>query len=370
MTTADAPAGLDPDYIAALAAHLGEESETSLSQAYELGRKALGQGLGLLDILGLYQAVQKELLLSAAPADQPRIAAAIGDFFRELISPYEMSFRGYREANTELGRLNQELSTAYAELQTQQMQLIQAAKMASLGELVAGIAHEINNPLAFILSHLGTVDSSLTKVAAALPLPLPPVVRENIQKAQDRLDECQSGAGRIRDLVLKLRTFSRLDEGQRKSVSITECVTSVLKILEHRCKEHIVVQTSFGYPDVVECFPSLLNQAIMNLIANAIDAIDGSGQISVMTGADGNDYVIAVADTGKGIPEALRARVLEPFFTTKPVGVGTGLGLSITYSIVQTHGGTLDLSPRSGGGTVATIRFPLPARPSSSVPAK
>src|SRR5687767_9428796 len=97
---------LDPDYVAALTAHLGEESETSLSRAYELGRKALAQGLGLLDMLSLYETVQKELLLSAAPADQVRIARAVGDFFRELMSPYEMSLRGYREANTELRRLN------------------------------------------------------------------------------------------------------------------------------------------------------------------------------------------------------------------------------------------------------------------------
>lgn len=360
---------LDPDYVAALTAHLGEESETSLSRAYDLGRKALAQGLGLLDILSLYEAVQKELLLSAAPADQVRIATAVGDFFRELISPYEMSFRGYREANTELQRLNDELSAAYAELQVQQVQLIQAAKMASLGELVAGIAHEINNPLAFILSHLDTVRSSLNKATAVLPQPLPSPVQKNIHKAHQRLDECQVGADRIRDLVLKLRTFSRLDEGERKSVRISECVTSVLKILEHRYQHRIVVQTNFGYPDVVECFPSLLNQAIMNLLANSIDAIVGPGEISVMTGADGSDYVIAIADTGPGIPEGLRARVFEPFFTTKPVGVGTGLGLSITYSIVQTHRGTLDLAPRPGGGTIATIRFPLAARPSAA-PAK
>jgi two-component system NtrC family sensor kinase len=187
-------------------------------------------------------------------------------------------------------------------------------------------------------------------------------VHANVQKAQQRIAECLVGAERIRDLVLKLRTFSRLDEGKRKSVLISECVNSVLKILEHRYKERIVVQTSFGYPDLVECFPSMLNQALMNLVSNSIDAIEGSGQIWIMTGADGNDYVIVVADSGLGIPDELRARVLEPFFTTKPVGVGTGLGLSITYSIVQAHGGTIDLAPRSGGGTTATIRFPLSAR--------
>jgi two-component system NtrC family sensor kinase len=350
----------DPDYMAAITAHLEDESETSLSHAYELGREALANGFGILELLRLYETVQRELVLSAAPADQARIATAVGKFFRELLSAYEMSFRGYRDANVELKRLNEDLRHAYAELQIKQVQLIQAAKMASLGELVAGIAHEINNPLAFILSHIATADASVSKgVAQLAQLPLP--AAEYFRRAHERLEESQVGAERIRDLVLKLRTFSRLDEGERKSVSISECVTSVLKILEHRYQHRIVVQTHFGYPDVVECFPGLLNQALMNLVANSIDAIEAAGAISITTGADGKDFVIVVADSGQGIPEEVRARVLEPFFTTKPVGVGTGLGLSITYSIVQAHGGTIELSPRAGGGTNATIRFPLRA---------
>jgi len=360
---------LDRDYVTAIAAHLGDESEDSLSQAYELGRNALIQGLGILDMLRLYEAVQREVLLTAEPADQKRVATAVGNFFRELLSPYEMSFRGYREANTELKRLNGDLKLAYEELKVRQVQLIQAAKMASLGELVAGIAHEINNPLAFILSHLRTAETSLTKVDVAMAEALPEPVREQLQRAHQRLEECVNGAQRIRDLVVKLRTFSRLDEGERKKVSITECVMSVLKILEHRYKDRITLSTHFGYPDLVECYPSLLNQAIMNLVANSIDAIQDTGEISVTTGAQEKDYVIAVADTGHGIPEEFRARVLEPFFTTKPVGVGTGLGLSITYSIVQAHGGTIELLPRDGGGTVATIRFPLGPDPSRA-PAK
>jgi two-component system, NtrC family, sensor kinase len=354
--------GFDPDWAAAIAAHLSEASETSLSRAYELGRKALSQGVGILEILSWYEVVQADLVLAAPPADQPRIGVAVGNFFRELTSPYEMSFRGYREANLELQRLNEDLKSAYAELQSKQLQLIQAAKMASLGELVAGIAHEINNPLAFILSHLATAATALRKIEGEPGQPLPGRNGEHLQRASERLQESLVGAERIRDLVLKLRTFSRLDEGERKKVSISECVASVLKILHHRLGTRIRVETHFGYPDEVECFPGLLNQAIMNLASNAIDAIDAierPGEISITTGAEDGDYVIVVADTGEGIPDALRARVLEPFFTTKPVGAGTGLGLSITHSIVQTHRGTLDLSPRPGGGTVATIRFPL-----------
>jgi two-component system NtrC family sensor kinase len=298
-------------------------------------------------------------VLSAPLHDQARVATAVGNFFRELLSPYEMSFRGYREANVELNRLNDDLKVAYAELQMKQLQLIQSAKMASLGELVAGIAHEINNPLAFILSHLSTAGASLRKVENELGQPLPEAARDHWERIRDRLQESLLGADRIQELVLKLRTFSRLDEGEKKKVSIAECVLSVLKILEHRFKDRIRVETHLGYPDMVECFPSLLNQAIMNLVSNAIDASEEQGEISITTGGDQGDFIIAVADRGHGIPDELRARVLEPFFTTKPVGVGTGLGLSITYSIVQTHGGTLELQPRDGGGTNATIRFPL-----------
>jgi two-component system NtrC family sensor kinase len=351
--------GLDPEYAAAIAAHLGDESETSLSHAYELGRRALAQGLGILEMFALYEAVQMDVVLSAAPADQPRLATAVSNFFRELLSPYEMSFRGYRDANLELKRLNDDLKSAYAELQLKQIQLIQTAKMASLGELVAGIAHELNNPLAFILSHLSTAGTSLTKAAAELEQLASAPTIEHFERARSRLAESVIGAERIRDLVVKLRTFSRLDEGERKRVSISESVASVLKILEHRFWDRILVETHFGHPDVIVCFPSLLNQALMNLVSNAVDAIEGPGEISITTGADGSDYVIVVSDSGHGIPEELRGRVLEPFFTTKPVGVGTGLGLSITYSIVQAHHGTLELSPRAGGGTNATIRFPL-----------
>jgi two-component system, NtrC family, sensor kinase len=350
---------VDPAYLAAIAAHLDEDSESSRSRAYDLGRHALGQGLGVLDMLSVCDAVQKELVSSAAASEHVRIAAAIGDFLRELLSPFEMSFRGYREANGELKRLNEDLKLAYAELQAKQVQLIQAVKMASLGELVAGIAHEINNPLSFVVSHLKTASTSLGKVRQELGESASVTLKEQCERAQNRLAESRQGMDRIGNLVLKLRTFSRLDEGEQKQVSIREGIASVLTILEHRFKDRIRVETHFGHPDLVECFPSLLNQAIMNLVANAIDAITDEGTISITSGADADSYMILVTDTGHGIPEHLRQRVLDPFFTTKPVGQGTGLGLSISYSIAQRHRGTLELRPREGGGTVASIRFPL-----------
>jgi two-component system NtrC family sensor kinase len=260
------------------------------------------------------------------------------------------------EAATTLRQTNEQLTAAYRELQATQTQLVQSAKMASLGELVAGVAHEINNPLAFVVSHLETVRKSLDQLRTD---PEPGHAEELWQRAHSRLTETELGLGRIRDLVLKLRTFSRLDEGERKLVSIAECIESVLTILGHRVKDRISVTTRVSPPEQLDCYPALLNQVLLNLIANSIDAIEGQGNITITAGGQDSDFVFTVADDGPGIPPALRERVLEPFFTTKPVGQGTGLGLSIAYSIIKKHEGTLELSDAPAGGTLATIRLPI-----------
>jgi two-component system NtrC family sensor kinase len=255
-------------------------------------------------------------------------------------------------------RANEELTITYEDLRTTHAQLVQSAKMASLGELVAGVAHEINNPLAFVLSHLDTAQRSLTRVETELKPAENPAAAESWKRAHDRLGEMRAGLDRIRDLVLKLRAFSRLDEGERKCVSVRECVDSVLTILGHRLRR-CTVEQELNAPDELDCFPGPLNQALMNLVANSLDAMGDEGKIIISSALHDGKYEIRVEDSGPGIPKELRERVLEPFFTTKPVGQGTGLGLSITYSIVKKHGGSLEILDGTNRGAIMVIRLPL-----------
>jgi two-component system, NtrC family, sensor kinase len=252
---------------------------------------------------------------------------------------------------------NQELELAYKQSQEAQAQLIQSAKLASLGELVAGVAHEINNPLAFAISHLETVRKCLGGLHPTVTRHLTEMEARQWVKADERLREMFLGLDRIRDLILKLRTFSRLDEGERKTVPLAECVESVLLILKHRFGD-VTVTADCGNVRELDCYPGLLNQALMNLVANALDAVGGAGMVSVRAWTNGSECAISVADNGPGIPEAHKHRVFEPFFTTKPVGAGTGLGLSMTYAIARKHEGSLEIKDVPGGGTEVIMTIP------------
>ncbi|MDF3070072.1 MAG: pleC [Polyangiaceae bacterium] len=297
------------------------------------------------------------ILISARAGEEARLEGLETGADDYLIKPFAARELLTRvNTHLEMARVRR---NAYDQLAAAQAQLVQSAKMASLGQLVAGIAHEINNPLAFALSHLSTVERSLADVESKLEAEIARGPQVTWQRARTRAEEMRGGLQRIQELVLKLRTFSRLDEGELKPASVRDSVGSALTILNHRLEGRIRVTTHFGEPDVIYCYAGLLNQAIMNLLTNAIDAIEGTGTVHISSGAEGKWYVISIEDSGAGIPEDIREQVFNPFFTTKPVGEGTGLGLSITYSIIKKHGGSIELERGEGGGTRATITLPL-----------
>ncbi|QRM29286.1 response regulator [Microvirga sp. VF16] len=255
-----------------------------------------------------------------------------------------------------LAKANSELEEANDLLKGTQAQLVQAAKMASLGELVAGIAHEINNPLAFIQAHQGTVEKLLTEIASKLPSEAG--LERQVQKSRDRIGAMKLGLARIQELVLNLRRFSRLDEGDFQTVNVPESIETVLALLGHKLGTRIDVRRRYNAVSDLYCSPALLNQVVMNIIGNAADAIKGTGGIDIETESNETTYTIKISDTGPGIPGELRERVFEPFFTTKPVGSGTGLGLAIAYSVVQAHKGSIAVDSGSRGGAGFTITIP------------
>ncbi len=277
-----------------------------------------------------------------------------------------------------------QLEATLYELQHTQMQLIQSEKMSALGQLVAGIAHEINNPVNFIYGNLAHATEYIQELIDLLkcyqqehpyPTPLLQTKAEQIDcdylmsDLPKLLSSMKVGAERIREIVLSLRTFSRLDEASMKAVNIHEGIDSTLLILQSRLKikAGIEIQVIKEYGDLpdVECYPGQLNQVLMNVLCNAIDALETDSSkltpmIRIQTQLrEDKQVAIAIADNGSGIPEAVRDRIFDPFFTTKAVGQGTGLGLSISYQIVvQKHGGIFKFTSTSKG-TEFWIEIPL-----------
>jgi two-component system NtrC family sensor kinase len=269
----------------------------------------------------------------------------------------------------ERARMAEALTTANAELEAAngklieaQARLVQAAKMASLGELVAGIAHEINNPLAFILAHQTTVERELAKI--------PPDAlaeeraRRGIAKARERARAMGAGLARIRDLVRNLRQFSRMEEGGFQRVDVREAIDTIVTLLGPKLGDRVVIYRHYNAPPTLWCSPSLFNQVVMNIVSNAADAIEGPGRINIALSLQGDAYVITIDDSGNGVAPELKERIFEPFFTTKPIGTGTGLGLAIAYTVVKAHGGTITIGTAPLGG--ASFRIAVPAAPAGA----
>ncbi len=283
-------------------------------------------------------------------------------------------------AEQSLAERNAQLQASNERLADTRSQLVQSEKMASIGQLAAGIAHEINNPIAFVRANLQSLDRyvpemlSLLDTAGDRPAGLPrsagaaqaavqavdvAFLREDIPAL---LTESIEGATRIENIVRDLKNFSHLDQADREKVDLHKGIDTTLNVAAHELKYRIEVIRDYGKLPMVECLPFQINQVFLNLLLNAAQAIEGRGTIRISSGCDDDSVWIRIADTGKGIAPAHLNRIFEPFFTTKPVGIGTGLGLSISYSIVRRHGGNIEVSSEVDKGTTFTVHLPIAAR--------
>lgn len=282
----------------------------------------------------------------------------------------EMSRHVYA-SQQELKEKISELETANSEIRETQAKLVHTAKMASLGQLVAGIAHELNNPIGFIysnMSHLREYSDKLVNIVRAAEKN-PKDLSEAKKKADfdyivsdmpKLISSCEDGARRTRDIVLGLRNFSRLDESQTKVVDLHEGLDNTLQLLRGELKNRIQVEKEYGDIPKITCHPSQLNQVFMNILSNAAQAIDGEGTIRIKTQKLEKDRLqVSIKDNGKGMDQETADKVFDPFFTTKSVGVGTGLGLSISYGVVQKHGGDIRVISEVGKGTEFIITLPI-----------
>ncbi|MBD0387551.1 MAG: HAMP domain-containing protein, partial [Nostoc sp. C3-bin3] len=318
--------------------------------------------------------------------------------FNHMAAQLHESFTALEKSKEELeDRVEErttELKNALGELQRTQSQVVQSEKMSSLGQLVAGVAHEINNPVNFIHGNLAHVEEYIQDLLALMQLyqehdsnPAPEIqiaiedmdldfLQEDLPKM---LSSMKVGTDRIRQIVLSLRNFSRMDEAEFKSVDIHEGIDSTLMILQHRLKAKpeqpdIEVIKDYGNVPLVECYAGQLNQVFMNILVNAIDALeennakltyqeikDNPSRIKIRTSVVNSTWVeVAIADNGVGISKEFQQRIFDPFFTTKPIGKGTGMGMSISYQIItEKHGGKLECFSTLGEGTEFIIQIPL-----------
>ena len=262
----------------------------------------------------------------------------------------------------------------FRELSETQLQLIQAEKMASLGQLVAGVAHELNTPMGAIHSNTQTEGKTLERVgerlasAESLSASELKLVSSSIDVLREMNAVNETASRRIIHIVSNLRKFARLDESEWQSIDITQGLEETLALVEHKTKNSISVDEVYGDIPHVNCYAGQINQVFMNLIVNAIQAIDVRGRIRIETFRDGDEAIVSVSDDGAGIAEEDLARIFDPGFTTKGVGVGTGLGLSICYRIVQNHGGRLTVTSELGKGSTFTVAIPIQGAPPAERP--
>lgn len=294
----------------------------------------------------------------------------------------EDDIRKREAAEAELLRRNNELTELNAKLSMAQEQLMQSEKLASIGQLAAGVAHEINNPIGYVFSNFSTLEKYIAgllemlktyeqaehSISASDVLATVEAVRARIDLAflMDDIPllmaESREGIARVRKIVQDLKDFSRVDANQEwQWANLHDGIDSTLNIVSNEVKYKADVIKEYGDIPDIECFPSQINQVVMNIVVNGAHAIGSErGRITIRTGVEGDRVWIEISDTGMGIPKENLKRIFDPFFTTKPIGSGTGLGLSLSYGIIQKHNGQIEVDSELNRGT--TFRITLPIR--------
>jgi len=299
--------------------------------------------------------------------------------FNKMVTDLEKAREERNKANLELANANDALNQTLSDLKETQDQLVQAEKMASLGQLTAGIAHEINNPINFVSANIQPLKDDLRDILEIvgvyekvvneyLPGKEADEVRQlrekikldmTLKEVNDLLKGMEEGAKRTSEIVKGLRNFSRLDQNVFLSANLNESLDSCLVLLHNSYKNRIKIERQFGTIPEVDCLPGQINQVFMNILSNAIQAIPDEGTIFVKTWHADDMVKISIRDTGIGMTDDVQKKIFDPFFTTKGVGKGTGLGMSISFGIIQKHNGKIELFSKPGSGTEFVITIPV-----------
>ena len=296
----------------------------------------------------------------------------LADINLSLEKKVEQRTHELKESNEKLEKEQFELTQLLKKVEDAQQQLLQSEKMAAIGQLAAGVAHEINNPIGFVNSNLGTLKSYIenlmsvveayekgeaTAIADAKGRADLEFLREDLPSL---VNESQEGLSRVTKIVQNLKDFSHVDQAELQEADLNAGIESTLNVVWNELKYKAEVVRELHEIPLVQCIPAQINQVFMNLLVNAAQAIEQRGKITVRSGSDRDFVWFEIEDNGKGMSDEVQRRIFEPFFTTKPVGKGTGLGLSISYDIiVKKHGGRLDVTSTPGVGSVFKIWLPL-----------
>jgi signal transduction histidine kinase len=310
--------------------------------------------------------------------ENARLYKNLEEYNRNLEEKVEKRTAEISLKNELLNIQKEELYKALEDLKHSQVQLIQSEKMASLGQLIAGIAHEINNPVTFISAGVDSLVTNLNEVGQVLNIyqTITPesveqklieieslkekvAFRETISEIWKLIESIKNGTKRTTEIVKGLHTFSRLDEGNIKIADLHEGLDSTLILLRNRYRNRIEIVKNYGDIPPVECYPGQMNQVFMNILSNAVDSIEEKGTIVISTSVSDGDIQISIKDTGTGIPDDIAVKIFDPFYTTKDIGKGTGLGLSISQRIIEQHNGSISVKSEAGKGSEFTIVLPV-----------